>query len=116
VIILGVETSCDESSAALVRDGVEMLSNVVASQVDLHARYGGVVPELAARAHVEAIAPVISEALLPFLRTVLGGGDAWDADPTIRRAIEIRDGVIQNPAILSFQGRATVHPHFPLAI
>jgi len=65
VIILGVETSCDESSAALVRDGVEMLSNVVASQVDLHARYGGVVPELAARAHVEAIAPVISEALLP---------------------------------------------------
>lgn len=57
----------------------------------------------------------ISEALLPFLRTVLGGGDAWDADPTIRRAIEIRDGVIQNPAILSFQGRATVHPHFPLA-
>ena len=57
----------------------------------------------------------ISEALLPFLRTVLGGSGAWDADPTIRRAIEIRDGVIQNPAILSFQGRASKYPHWPLA-
>ncbi len=57
----------------------------------------------------------ISEALLPFLRSVMGGRDAWDADPTIRRAIEIRDGVIQNPAILSFQGRAPTHPHLPLA-
>jgi alanine dehydrogenase len=56
-----------------------------------------------------------SEALLPFLRTVLGGGAAWDADPTIRRAIEIRDGVIQNPAILSYQGRALTYPHGPLA-
>ena len=57
----------------------------------------------------------ISEALLPFLRTVMGGPAAWDADPTIRRAIEIRDGVIQNPAILSFQGRAPEYPHRPLA-
>jgi alanine dehydrogenase len=57
----------------------------------------------------------ISEALLPFLRTVMGGSAAWDADPTIRRAIEIRNGVIQNPAILSFQGRAPQHPHRPLA-
>jgi alanine dehydrogenase len=56
-----------------------------------------------------------SEALLPFLSTVLGGSDAWDADPTIRRAIEIRDGVIQNPAILSFQNRAPKYPHWPLA-
>jgi alanine dehydrogenase len=56
-----------------------------------------------------------SEALLPFLRTVLGGSAAWDADPTIRRAIEIRDGIIQNPAILSFQDRAPKHPHWPLA-
>ena len=51
----------------------------------------------------------------PSSGTVLGGPDAWDADPTIRRAIEIRDGVIQNPAILSFQGRDPKHPHFPLA-
>jgi alanine dehydrogenase len=56
-----------------------------------------------------------SEALLPFLRPVLGGHGAWDADPTIRRAIEIRDGVVQNPAILSFQDRAPEHPHWPLA-
>ena len=55
----------------------------------------------------------ISEALLPFLPTVLGGPDAWDANPTIRRAIEIRDGVIQNPAILSFQARDTDYPHEP---
>ena len=56
-----------------------------------------------------------SEALLPFLPTVMGGSEAWDANPTIRRAIEIRDGVIQNPAILSFQGRDPKHPHWPLA-
>ena len=56
-----------------------------------------------------------SEALLPFLRTVVEGGDAWEANPTIRRAIEIREGVIQNPAILSFQGRSPKHPHWPLA-
>ena len=53
----------------------------------------------------------ISEALLPHLKTVLGGPGAWDADETIRRAIEIRDGVIQNPAILSFQHRAPQYPH-----
>jgi alanine dehydrogenase len=57
----------------------------------------------------------ISEALLAFLRPVMGGSVAWDADPTIRRAIEIRDGVIQNPAILTFQGRSPQHPHWPLA-
>jgi alanine dehydrogenase len=56
-----------------------------------------------------------SEALLPFLRTVLGGSAAWDANPTIRRAIEIRDGVIQNRTILSFQGRAPKYPHGALA-
>lgn len=52
-----------------------------------------------------------SEAILPFLRTVMGGPDAWEADPTIRQAIEIRDGVVQNPAILSFQHRSADHPH-----
>jgi alanine dehydrogenase len=57
-----------------------------------------------------------SQALLPFLGTVLGGPGAWDANPTIRRAIEIRDGVIQNPAILSFQGRAPKHPHQRLVV
>jgi alanine dehydrogenase len=53
----------------------------------------------------------ISDALIPYLRTVLGGPDRWSADPTIQRAIEIRDGVIQNPKILSFQGRSAVSPH-----
>lgn len=57
----------------------------------------------------------ISEALLPFIGSVLGGPDAWDADPTIRRAIEVRHGVVQNPGILSFQGRDLAYPHQPLA-
>jgi alanine dehydrogenase len=56
----------------------------------------------------------ISEALLPHLRTVLSGPKAWDQDDTIRRAIEIRDGVIQNPSILTFQGRSRQYPHAPL--
>jgi len=61
--ILGIETSCDETAAAVVADGTRVLSNIVASQYELHERYGGVVPELASRAHVEHILPVISEAL-----------------------------------------------------
>ncbi|RMF85553.1 MAG: tRNA (adenosine(37)-N6)-threonylcarbamoyltransferase complex transferase subunit TsaD [Planctomycetota bacterium] len=61
--ILGIETSCDETSAAVVIDGREVCSNVVSSQVDLHARYGGVVPEIAARAHIERIALIIEQAL-----------------------------------------------------
>ncbi len=61
--ILGIESSCDETAAAVVGDGLEIISNVVASQVDLHKRYGGVVPELASRKHVEAILPVVDEAL-----------------------------------------------------
>jgi len=63
MLVLGIETSCDESAASLVADGTTTLSSVVASQIDLHSAYGGVVPEIAARAHVKAIAPVISEAL-----------------------------------------------------
>ena len=61
--ILAIETSCDETSAAVVQDGRHVLSNVVASQMDLHAKYGGVFPELASRLHVEAIVPVITEAM-----------------------------------------------------
>ncbi len=53
----------------------------------------------------------ISEALIPFLATVMSGGEAWEADPTIRRAIEIRDGAVQNPRILSFQSRSPTFPH-----
>ena len=60
--ILGIESSCDETAAAIVADGREILSSVVASQVAIHRKYGGVVPELASRSHVEAILPVIEEA------------------------------------------------------
>ncbi|MGZ5292041.1 MAG: tRNA (adenosine(37)-N6)-threonylcarbamoyltransferase complex transferase subunit TsaD [Actinomycetota bacterium] len=60
--VLGIETSCDETAVAIVEDG-RILSNVVASQVDLHARFGGVVPEVASRAHVEALTPLLADAL-----------------------------------------------------
>lgn len=63
MLVLCIESSCDETAAAVVRDGRTILSNVVASQVDVHARYGGVVPELASRKHVEAVSVVISAAL-----------------------------------------------------
>lgn len=61
--VLGIETSCDETAAAVVEDGKSLLSNVVASSMDIHAQYGGVVPEIAARSHIEAINPVINQAL-----------------------------------------------------
>lgn len=61
--ILGIETSCDETAAAVVIDGRDLRANVVASQVDLHARYGGVFPEVASRAHIEQIYPVVEQAL-----------------------------------------------------
>ena len=63
MLVLGVETSCDETAAAVVKDGREILSNVVYDQTSLHAKYGGVVPELAGRSHVENIHRVIREAL-----------------------------------------------------
>jgi N6-L-threonylcarbamoyladenine synthase len=61
--ILGVETSCDETAAAIVEDGNRIISNVVSSQIDIHARYGGVVPEVASRQHLLTIIPVISQAM-----------------------------------------------------
>ena len=79
VRILGIETSCDETAAAVVDDGRDVRSSVVASQVDLHARYGGVVPEIASRAHVELICDVIEQAL------VEAGVDARRASTRSRR-------------------------------
>jgi len=70
-----VESSCDETAAAVVRDGREVVSSVVASQIDLHTAYGGVVPDLAARAHLEVMGPVVEEALAP----LPGGWGALDA-------------------------------------
>ena len=63
MIVLGIESTCDETGASIVKNGREILSNVVASSADLHAKYGGVFPELASRRHAEAIVPVIQEAL-----------------------------------------------------
>jgi N6-L-threonylcarbamoyladenine synthase len=63
MLVLGIESSCDETGAALVRDGRQILANVVASQVEVHARYGGVVPEVASRQQVTAIIPVLEAAL-----------------------------------------------------
>ena len=62
-LVLGIESSCDETAAAVVRDGRDVLSNIVASQNELHAKFGGVVPEIASRAHIERIIPIISDAM-----------------------------------------------------
>src|SRR5207248_2396160 len=63
MFFLGIETSCDETAAAVFTDEPRVLSNVIASQTDLHARFGGVVPEVAARAHLQRLLPVVDEAL-----------------------------------------------------
>lgn len=69
--ILGIESSCDETAAAVVEDGRKLLSNVVHTQIDIHAQYGGVVPEVAARSHIEFINPVINKA-------IKGANCTWD--------------------------------------
>ena len=63
ITILGVETSCDETSVAIVKNGREVLSNVINSQIKIHEKFGGVVPEIASRKHIEAISEVTKEAL-----------------------------------------------------
>lgn len=62
VIIMGMETSCDETAVSIVKNGTEILSNIVSSQIESHKRFGGVVPEIASRHHVEQITIVIEEA------------------------------------------------------
>lgn len=62
-LIMGIETSCDETAAAIVEDGKKIISNIVASQINIHKKYGGVVPEIASRKHMEYIIPVIDKAL-----------------------------------------------------
>lgn len=76
VRVLGIETSCDDTAAAVVCDGTNVLSNVVSSALDLHSAFGGVVPEIASRAHVELLTPVIARALL---ESNLGGDTHPDA-------------------------------------
>ena len=63
MLVLGIESSCDETAAAVVQGGTSLLSNVIASQIDVHSKYGGIVPEIASRKHIEAIIPVIMQAL-----------------------------------------------------
>src|SRR6476659_17856 len=62
MLVLGIETSCDETAAALVRDGREIVSSVISSQIAIHKRFGGVVPELASREHLDKIVPIVNEA------------------------------------------------------
>lgn len=61
--VLGIETSCDETAAAVVEDGCRILSNVIHSQIDTHKLYGGIVPELASREHIRKIRPIVGQAL-----------------------------------------------------
>jgi N6-L-threonylcarbamoyladenine synthase len=63
-LVLGIETSCDETAAALVLGGYDVVSSVVSTQVDLHADFGGVVPEVASRAHLDVLNPVIARAIV----------------------------------------------------
>lgn len=83
--VLGIETSCDETSVAVVRDGREILSNIISSQADLHALYGGVVPEIASRRHVEAINPAVEQALSQ-------AGTGWDGLDAV--AVTNRPGLV----------------------
>ncbi len=72
MLVLGIESSCDETAASVVRDGRVMLSNIIASQIDTHSKFGGIVPEIASRKHLEVIVPVILQALEEACATVNG--------------------------------------------
>ena len=74
-LILGIESSCDETAASVVRNGREVLSNVISSQVDIHTLYGGVVPEIASRKHIERINQVVDRALKEAGKTGCGRRD-----------------------------------------
>lgn len=104
--ILGIESSCDETAAAIVEDGERLLSNVVHSQIDIHAHYGGVIPEIAARSHIEAINPVIDQALAD-------AGCSWDNIDAI--AVTYAPGLIGSLLVGTLAARtlAIIH-HKPL--
>lgn len=98
--ILGIESSCDETAAAVVEDGVRLLSNVVSSQMDDFARYGGVVPEVAARSHIETILPVVEKALAQANTT-------WDAIDAI--GVTYAPGLIGSLLIGALTARTLAH-------
>lgn len=94
--ILGIETSCDETAAAVVDDGRVLLSNVVQSQIDIHKAFGGVVPEIAARSHIEVMLPVVEEALTK-------AGSIWDNIDAI--AVTYAPGLVGSLLIGSLTAR-----------
>src|SRR5437763_12729495 len=80
MLVLGIETSCDETAAAIIRDGREIVSSVISSQIKTHARFGGVVPELASREHLDKIVPIVDEA---FTRAEIKQRDIYGIAVTI---------------------------------
>lgn len=107
--ILGIESSCDETAVAIVEDGHRLLSNVVHTQIDIHAQYGGVVPEVAARSHIEIINPAINQALATAQLT-------WDDIDAI--AVTYAPGLIGSLLVGTLAARtlATIHniPLYPI--
>ena len=102
MLILGIETSCDETAAAVVRDGREILSNVVVSQIDIFAEYGGVIPEIAARSHLEAMMPVVNRALSD-------AGVTWDEIDAI--AVTHAPGLLGSLLIGTLTARTLANLH-----
>lgn len=107
--ILGIESSCDETAASVVEDGCKLLSNVVQTQIDIHTQYGGVVPEVAARSHIEVINPVINQALAD-------AGCTWDDIDAI--AVTYAPGLIGSLLVGTLAARtlAVIHnkPLYPI--
>jgi len=94
MLVLGIESSCDETAAALVRDGKTVLSNVVASQVEIHARFGGVVPEVASRAHAECVSRIVEQALAALPHPIpLPVGEGERARAVDALAVTVRPGL-----------------------
>src|SRR2546426_10111543 len=111
MLVLGVESSCDETAAAVLADGRRILSNVVASQDAIHAPYGGVVPELASRRHLEGIVPVVEKALadagvgLPDL-----DGIAVTQGPGLGRSPLVGGSLAESPAYAHRKALRGVNP------
>jgi N6-L-threonylcarbamoyladenine synthase len=100
--ILGIESSCDETAASVVEDGRKLLSNVIVSQIDIHEQYGGVVPEVAARSHIEVINPVVGKALAD-------AGCTWDDIDAI--AVTYAPGLIGSLLVGTLAARTLAEIH-----
>src|SRR3990167_992567 len=105
--ILGLETTCDETGAAVVEDGRKVMSNVVASSVDLQEKYGGVVPEVAAREQVRSILPVIAEAIGNAAQIRIFERKRTNSKPEIRK--KLQNSKIQNWAKENIDAIAVAH-------